>query len=174
MHRIGEIDPSWFDRVDDLPERISAGGVVMRIHGGLAHVALVREIDEDGLELEGYVLPKGGIEDAEDLDAGAIREVEEEVGLTEITKLADLAVLERLSLNKRYWSVNHYQLFITDQESGEILDKDHHFDFGWFPIDTLPDMFWPDEKRMLERNRAEIYDRVIAAKNPKARKKYFM
>lgn len=173
-HPLGEIDASWFERDPDLPERVSAGGVVMRVAGGLAHVALVREIDEDGRTIEGYVLPKGGVEDGESLDAAAIREVAEEVGLTEIKKLDDLVTLERLSLNKRYWSVNHYQLFFTEQESGEIIDHAHHFDFGWFSIDAPPDMFWPDEARMLARWRARIYDQVIAAKNPKARKKYFM
>ena len=93
VHPLGEIDASWFEHRDDLPERISAGGVVMRVAGGLAHVALVREIDEDGRTLEGYVLPKGGVEPDEAVDTAAIREVEEEAGLTEITKLSDLATL---------------------------------------------------------------------------------
>lgn len=146
----------------------------MRIERGNLLAALVREIDTDGTVLDGYVLPKGGVQEGESIDAAAIREIEEEIGLTEVVKLADLAVLERQDSMKTYWAVNHYALYLTAQISGDIKDKDHHFDFGWFPIESPPPMFWPDERRLLDEQRARIYDAVIAHQNRRRRKKGFM
>jgi 8-oxo-dGTP pyrophosphatase MutT (NUDIX family) len=171
---IPSIDPSWYTRLEDVPDRTSAGGAVVRIEGGAVFVALVRERNEELEEIPGYVIPKGRLEPGEDLDTGALREIEEEIGLTAITKIGDLGVSERLSEKKTYWATSHYGLYYTEQLSGEIKDPDHHFDMTWFPLDNLPAMYWPDEFRLLARNRREIYAQVIAHQNPKSRKKYFV
>ncbi len=163
------IDDSWYIRADGLTERISAGGAVVRIDRGNLYVALVHEKG-----CAGYVLPKGGVTEDESLDDGALREIEEESGLTEITRLDELAVLERMSEKKDYWSINHYFLYVTGQISGTILDTAHHDEMIWAPLDALPDMFWPDERKLLERERKTIYARVIAYQNPKKRKKHFV
>jgi len=167
-------DDTWYERIDGLPERVSSGGAVVRLDRGALLVALVRERNEDLDELSGYVLPKGGVEEGESIEAAAVREIEEEAGLTELTTVGPLAVLERLSERKNYWSINHYSLFLTDQEAGDIKDREHHFDFGWFPLDNLPEMFWRDERELLSTRRKAIYDQVIALQNPKPRKRMFM
>jgi len=163
------IDESWYTRADNLPERISAGGVVVRIERGNVFVALVHEKG-----CAGYVLPKGGVHGGETLEEGARREIEEESGLTEVALLGELAVLERLSEKKDIWSINHYLLFATRQVDGTILDTEHHDEMIWAPLDDLPPMFWPDERSLLERTRKVVYDRVIAHQNPKKRKKGFV
>jgi 8-oxo-dGTP pyrophosphatase MutT (NUDIX family) len=164
------IDDSWYTRPDTpLPERTSAGGAVVRIERGNVFVALVHEKG-----CTGYVLPKGGIEPNETLETGALREIEEEAGLTELTLLGELGVRERLSEKKDTWSINHYFLYYTEQLSGTILDTEHHDEMIWAPLDHLPAMFWPDEKSLLERYRKSIYDRVIEHQNPKKRKKGFV
>lgn len=168
------IDESWYTRPEGVPERISAGGAVVRIEQGAIYVALVRERNEDLEEIPGYVLPKGRLEPGEDLEAGALREIEEECGLGEIARIGDLGVLERLSEKKTYWAISHYGLYVTTQIAGEIKDPEHHFGFAWFPLDDLPAFYWPDEFRLLARNRKRIYDLVIAHQNPKARKARFM
>lgn len=171
---IPPVDDRWYHRPEGLRERVSAGGVVVRVAGGAVLAGLVRERNDDLVELDGYVLPKGGLEPGESIEAGARREIAEEAGLTAVTPLCELGVLERQSEKMVYWSVNHYWLFFTEQESGEILDKDHHFGLGWFALDALPPMFWPDERRLIESKRQLIYDAVIAHQNPRPRKKYFM
>lgn len=164
-----EIDDTWYTPMDGLPERVSAGGVVIRIERGALLVALVHEKG-----CQGYVLPKGGIEAGETLEAGATREIEEEAGLTDIAMVGELAVLERLSEKKDTWSINHYFLFVTAQIEGTILDTEHHDEMIWVPLDELPAMFWPDERQLLESERKAIYDRVIAFQNPKKRKRGFV
>jgi 8-oxo-dGTP pyrophosphatase MutT (NUDIX family) len=168
-----QIDDSWYTRGGNHGERISAGGVVVRLDKGALVVALIREIDH-GITLDGYVLPKGGIEPGETVDEAMRREIQEEAGLTELVKVQDLAILERLNVTKTLWSINHYGLFLTTQTSGTILDAEHHFDFGWFPLDALPPMYWPDERSLLAKQRLNIYDAVIAHQNPGKRKQRFM
>lgn len=171
----GRIDETWYVRpATATRERVASGGVVVRIAGGDLLVVLVREIDTDGVVLEGYVIPKGGVQDGETIDEAAVREIEEEAGLTAVTKLDNLAITERQDSMKTYWAINHYALYLSTQVSGEIKDKEHHFDVGWFPIEQLPPMFWPDERRIIEENRAHIYNLVIAHQNPKPRKSMFM
>lgn len=169
-----QIDDSWYERGECARERTSAGGVVVRIEGGNLFVALIREIDCDGLELDGYVLPKGGVEPGESVEEAALREVREEAGLSEVTWLSNLTVVEHLDRKKEYWATCHYALFYTKQLEGEILDKAHHFGFGWFPIESPPRMYWPCERALLRKQRNLIYDLVIQHQNPKGRKKGFM
>ncbi len=133
---------------------------MVRVAEGALQAALVREDD-----LEGYVLPKGGVEPGEDIAAAALREIDEEAGISEAVPLGQLAVLERQDSRKRWWSIIHYGLFLTEQAESVIKDTEHHWGFGWFPIDRLPPMFWPDEARMIAENRARIYDCVIAHVN---------
>ena len=162
------IDERWYARPEGLPERISAGGVVARIARGIVYVALVREG-----ALPGYVLPKGGLEAGESIEEAALREIREEAGLTELHYVAPLVTLERCNLSRELWSINHYGLYFTTQENGEIEDTENHHGMAWFELDALPDMFWPDEAELLTRERMAIYDKVIAHMNPKGRKKYF-
>ncbi len=164
-----KIDDSWYERKPEHAERISAGGVVARIERGMVQIALVREKD-----FGGFVLPKGGVEPGETIEEAAHREIREESGLDSVEFLKHLDTLERCSYEKHLWSVNHYGLYYTEQVKGEILDTANHYDMAWFIIDELPEMFWPDELTLLQAHRKPVYDAVIAHKNPKSRKKYFM
>ncbi len=42
------------------------------------------------------------------------------------------------------------------QTQGNIKDLEHHPGMDWFPLDALPDMFWPDEQALIEQHRAAI------------------
>jgi 8-oxo-dGTP pyrophosphatase MutT (NUDIX family) len=149
----------WYTRPANVGDRRGAGGVVVRVEAGQVFVALVKERE---LGDAYYVLPKGGLEPGESVDEGALREIHEEVGLTVVEKLMSLGARERLEFKKRYWQKSHYNLYYAEQVEGEILDKENHFDFGWFSIDDLPAMFWEDERGLIEGFRETI--KVLAAK----------
>jgi len=131
---------------------------VVRVENGQVKVALAREKG-----LSGYVLPKGGREPGEDVDTAARREIAEEVGLTRLHRLANLAVLERLESERRFWSVIDYGLYLTDQIAGQIGDPEHHPAMAWFNLDDLSEMFWPDERELLETHRELIRRKALAA-----------
>ena len=141
------IDESWYQRPEEVPDQVSAGGVVVRDEGEQVLVALARE--QDYLE---YVLPKGHVEPGEDVETAARREIAEETGITDLRLIDGLGVKGRLSFDKRVWKMTHYFLFATEQVDAVPEDTAHHTFMEWFPIDGLPDMFWPEQRELLEES----------------------
>ena len=145
------IDESWYQRPEGTPERIASGGVVVRVSGDETFVAFTREGDT-----QGFVLPKGGVEPGESLLSAARREIEEETGLSAITLIRKLGVVERLTLDKRWWNVMHFYLFRTDQVDVTPTETENHREMGWFPIDALPEILWPEQRELIQANRDAI------------------
>ncbi len=148
------IDASWYQKPSGpVKTRTSAGGVIARREGDRWLIALAREGD-----YEDFVLPKGGVEEGEAIDAAARREIAEEAGITDLRLVAKLAALERLNFNKTRWMTIHVFLFLTNQLEGRPSHVERHPQPPqWFDIDQLPrDMFWPDQRELLVSRRDEI------------------
>ena len=145
------IDESWYKRPAGVSDRTSAGGIVARIEDGRIYVALVGE-----LGLTERVLPKGGVEPGESLEAAARREIEEEAGLSSLELIKELGIRERLSYDKVCWITTYYFLFVTEQVEGTPTDVEHHYELAWHPIGALPAIFWPEQRELIETNRDEI------------------
>jgi ADP-ribose pyrophosphatase YjhB (NUDIX family) len=157
------IDDTWYRRTPAVKERIAAGGIVLRQEDQRVYLALARELalprEADCPQL---VLPKGEVEPDETLEAAARREIREEVGLSDLQLIGMLGVLERLSYNKIYWVQTHYFLFTTTQKDGIPTDTQHHDAVWWFPLDDLPAMLWPEQRRLIETHR-ETCETVFSA-----------
>lgn len=147
------IDTSWYERPRGIRERLAAGGVVVRRHGNRTLVALTQEPDD---MQPGYVIPKGGVDVGEDLLRAARREIGEETGLTELVLLGKLGVFRRLTVRRDVWQVIHLFLYASNQIEGVPTDSANHQDMHWAPLDDLPDLFWPEQARLLEERRLEI------------------
>ncbi len=145
------IDESWYKRPPGVSDRTSSGGVVIRIADGQIYVALVGE-----LGLTERVLPKGGVEAGESLEEAARREIEEEAGLSALKLIEKLGVRGRLSYDRVCWITTHYFLFVTEQVEGIPTDVEHHYELGWYPIEALPAIFWPEQRELIETNRDKI------------------
>ncbi len=146
-----KVDESWYLKPEGVPERTSAGGIVARVRDGRIYIALTREKG-----LSAYVIPKGGVEPGETLIEAARREIWEEAGLSRLELIEKLGVRERLDVHKERWIVAHYFLFTTDQEFEEPADRANHYDPGWFPLDDLPELFWPEQRELVETHRERI------------------
>lgn len=142
------IDETWYERIDGLRDRTGSGGVVVRLDGEDVLVALVKEVEMGDA---GYVIPKGGVEADENLEEAALREIAEETGLCDLTRIGDLGVLSRQSFRRVYWQRSHYGLYVTSQIEGAITDPDN-YGLAWFPLRSLPPMIWPDEGLLLVEN----------------------
>jgi len=142
------IDDSWFVRPEGIRTRRSAGGIIVRRDAeGRIHVALVRG-EGDGV---GYILPKGGIDRGESIEAAARREIEEEAGLGGLRLLERLGSLSRLSFDRRRWITTHYFLFETEQEEARPTDPHVPYTTDWHPLDApIPKLFWPEQQELLE------------------------
>ena len=147
---MNKIDKSWYLKPKDInfPTKTNSGGLVIRKNSSEFLIALIRDRGSDG-----YALPKGGVEDGENLIDAAVREVEEETGLTKLSFVADMGHKTRLTFKKDVWVTTHYYLFTTDQISGiQKLQEDEDFEVEWFDINKLPNMFWPEQKDMIKEN----------------------
>ncbi len=145
------IDSSWYQCPDDIRQRTSAGGIIVRPARKKLWVAFAREAD-----FPLYVLPKGGVKRHENLEQAARREIAEEAGLTELTLLRYLGTRPRLNFAKDRWMTIHYFLFSTQQKDGHPTDSERHYGVWWFPITDLPSMFWPEQRELIETFRPEI------------------
>ena len=147
-----EIDASWYERPPGTPKRLTAGGLVCALRDGRAVVALVREGDWPA-----FLLPKGGVERGEGIEAAARREIAEEAGFTRLTLLGKIGVLERLTFDRAHWTVTHLFAYATGERAVTPLDRDAHpHPPRWFPIDALPEMLWPDQRRLIERSHDQL------------------
>ena len=151
-----EVDESWYERPrdergDEVSERLAAGGVVVRAEGERLKVALVREAG-----LGRVILPKGGVEAGEGVLAAAEREIAEEAGITDLRMVLKLGVKERLSYDKKRWTVTHYFLFSAEQVEGTPSDDAHDYRLEWHDLASLPPMFWPEQRALIETNRETI------------------
>jgi len=149
-----KIDSSWYKRPEGLPDRTSAGGVVVRREAGQVLVALVREAGKPA-----FVLPKGGVETGESHEQAARREIREEAGFTQLALLGALGVKERLTFDRRAWVSQHFFLY----ETGEIAVTPTEAGYSppeWFSVDKLPELFWPEQRELLTE-RQEMVKRLV-------------
>ncbi len=154
-----KIDASWYRRPPDTPIRLTAGGLVCALCDGQTVVALVREGDWPA-----YLIPKGGVEAGEAIEEAARREIAEEAGFTRLTLLGKVGVLERLTFDRAAWTVTHIFAYATGERDVTPLDRDSHpHPPRWFRIDALPDMLWPDQRRLLERSHERLHHWLTGA-----------
>ena len=139
------IDDSWYTRTDGLADAVSAGGVVLREDRERLVVALITELDHPH-----FVLPKGHVEPGETLEAAARREVGEEAGLHDLHLVRSLGSCQRGNFERTKWKTIHYFLYATHEVEFDPIEGDKHPEAGWFALDALPVLFWPDQRALLE------------------------
>jgi transcription antitermination protein NusB len=126
---------------DQMPIQRLAGAVVYAEHEGQMYLALVHDI------FGHWTLSKGKIEDAETIEAGATREIKEELGL-DITIEAELGANEYIASNPELGKVRkqvHY--FLASSEYTEIkLEQKGGLDDGrWFKVAEILELnFYED------------------------------
>ncbi len=126
-----ETDPSKF------PIEKKAGAVIYCKHEGQIYFAFVHDVF-------GYwTLSKGGVEENEDVKAGAMREIKEELGL-------DIVIKEELGSNE--YIASHPEkgkirkqvtFFLAEAPYGdiELLNKSGGLDDArWFPLSEVPEL----------------------------------
>ena len=156
------IDASWYRRPPDTPERLTAGGLVCRLQEGRLLVALAREG-----EWPSCIIPKGGVDPGETVEAAARREIAEETGFTRLTLLGKLGVLERLTFDRAHWTVTHLFAYLTTEQAATPSDRAAHPQPAlWCRPDALPSMLWPDQRRLIERNHARLRRWLDHARKP--------
>ena len=132
-------------RVDET----SAGGLVVDLQGDVPRGALIARIDRRGRLL--WSLPKGHVEPGETAEQAAIREVEEETGISgEI--LATLGTIDFwfIAEGRRVHKTVHH--FLMRAIGGELSDADYEVaEVAWVPLPEITDQLaYPDERGLVD------------------------
>ena len=135
-------------------EEVSAGGVIVDVHDGVARVPVIARRNRAG-RVE-WCLPKGHVEGAETLEQTAVREVAEETGLVITGRiLAPLGTIDywfSASGTRVHKIVHHYLLEATGGELSIEGDPDAEaIDVAWFPLDDVQShLTFPNERRIAQ------------------------
>jgi 8-oxo-dGTP pyrophosphatase MutT (NUDIX family) len=142
-------------------EEISAGGVVVDVHDGVARVPVIARRNRAG-RVE-WCLPKGHLESGETFEETAVREVAEETGIVGRV-LASLGTIDywfSASGTRVHKIVHHYLLEATGGELSIEGDPDAEaIDVAWFPLgEVQSQLTFPNERRIAQA----AWERVAGA-----------
>jgi 8-oxo-dGTP pyrophosphatase MutT (NUDIX family) len=133
-------------------EEISAGGVIIDVHNGVARIAVIARRNRAG-RIE-WCLPKGHLESHETLEEAAAREVAEETGIIGRV-LASLGTIDywfSASGTRVHKIVHHFLLEATGGELSIDGDPDAEaIDVAWFELgDVQSHLTFPNERRIAQ------------------------
>lgn len=129
------------------PEAVSAGGIIIRHVDSDIELLLIRD-----KRYTAWVVPKGHVEKDETLEQAAIREVNEEAGVTEATIIKKLGQFHRYVTRASEWKTIHYFLMHTAKEQPLGKPEDTHMETKWFPIIQLPEMYLSEQEQVIKEN----------------------
>jgi 8-oxo-dGTP pyrophosphatase MutT (NUDIX family) len=134
-------------------DETSAGGLV--VDADRQQAALIGRLDRHGTLL--WSLPKGHIEDGETIEQTALREVEEETGIS-ARVLSPLGTIDYWFVAERrrvHKTVHH---FLLEAVSGELSDEDVEVtEVAWVPIGELEGRLAYADERALVRKARELF-----------------
>ncbi len=135
-------------------DETSAGGLVVRTEDGARAVALIGRLDRRG-RLR-WSLPKGHVERGETHEQAAIREVEEETGISgRITARLGSVDYTFVAHGKRIHKRVHHYLMVA--VAGELSDADVEVtEVAWVPLCDLDDRLAYAGERRLARRAVEM------------------
>lgn len=131
-------------------DETSAGGLVVRTEGGVRSGALIGRLDRRG-RLR-WSLPKGHLEAGETQEQAAVREVEEETGISgRITaRLGTVDYTFTVEGRRIHKRVHHFLMVAV---GGELSDADVEVtEVAWVPLEELPErLAYAGERRLVRR-----------------------
>jgi 8-oxo-dGTP pyrophosphatase MutT (NUDIX family) len=130
-------------------EEFSAGGLILDLAGEVPLGALIARTDRHGKLL--WSLPKGHIEAGETPEQAAVREVEEETGISGVI-LAELGTIDFWFVadgRRIHKTVRHYLMRAT---GGELSDADIEVaEVAWVPLPQISaQLAYPDERGLVD------------------------
>ena len=130
-------------------EEFSAGGLVVDLAGDVPRGALIARTDRHGKLL--WSLPKGHIEPGETAEQAAVREVEEETGISGVI-LAELGTIDFWFVadgRRIHKTVRHFLMRAT---GGELSDADIEVaEVAWVPLPEIAaQLAYPDERGLVD------------------------
>ena|SRR3989338_8698627 len=130
---------------------VSAGGVIVKKENGSYFTLLLRDTN-----FSEWYFAKGHVEPGEILERAALREVAEEAGIHHVKIHYLLGSYERFVEKANEMKTIHYFLMSPTQEEIPTTPDKENVELKWFPLDSLPVMFLPEQKDVVEKNLEKI------------------
>lgn len=135
-------------------EEVSAGGLVVDSTGATPRAALIGRLDRRGHLL--WSLPKGHLEEGETAEDAAVREVQEETGISGRV-VAPLGSIDYwfVAEDRRIHKTVHH--FLLEAFGGELSDEDVEVTaVAWVPLDEVRSRLAYDGERRLVDTAARL------------------
>lgn len=129
----------------------SVGGVLVRISKGRSEILLIRD-----LSYEDWFLPKGHQKEGESLQQTALREIEEETGLTDLEIKAYLGGYERYAEASDEMKTEKFFLVRKTGDGEPRIEPGQNWQIRWFGLDELPVFYIEGQERIIRHNLAKI------------------
>ncbi len=130
------------EEFESLPIEHKAAGVVAAKDGDTWKVAMVHDV------FDYWTLPKGGVDDIDDVKLGAVREIEEEIGLKSVVieLLGENTYVAHHPQKGRLRKQVSYFLMYTDYQAVELKNTSGGLDKAqWFTLSDLVDITTYDD-----------------------------
>ncbi len=126
----------------------SAGGVIYRFRMFTPQVLLINDLD-----FPDWFLPKGHVEEGENRETTAKREIKEEVGLDDLIIRDYLGSFTRFAEEANEDKTEHYFLI---ELSGNVphkieVEQGKNWRASWFSEDQLPKFYIPEHEEIVRK-----------------------
>ena len=130
----------------------SAGGVVIRKIDGAVHVLLIHD------PYGNWGLPKGHLEEAEDLPTAGMREVREETGLYDLKLGPELGTIDWYFRMRGRLIHKHCTFFLMTSRNGETVPEQEEgiTECRWLPLADAADFVTYENAREVVREAARM------------------
>ena len=137
--------------MSDTKTAVSAGGVIVKNENGSYSVLLLRDT-----RFPEWYFAKGHVEAGETLKEAALREVAEEAGLHHVKIHFLLGSYERFVEKANEQKIIHYFLMTPTKQEVPTSPDNSNVELKWFPLESLPTMYLPEQKDVVEKNLDKI------------------
>jgi len=117
--------------------KVAADAMVFRKNAAQLQLLLIKRKNEPGIGL--WAIPGGFVEDDEELEAAAIRELQEETGLS-LPTMKQLYTFGKVGRDTRFRTVSVVYYTVLDRTDQKVAGGDDAADAQWINVEDIKEL----------------------------------